>query len=217
MITRIARWTRRLHGRDDKGFTLMEVMVGAALMSVVMAVATSGFVSMYHTADKTEANALTESNLMLSFAKLDREVRYAYRVNPPYMANTNTFAVDYVLADNQNVMQCVQLTLPVAGGALIRKQWPLASNSANPAAVTSGVATNLVTANKTTDAGGATVAANPFTLLASRQGGSDFDRLKINMNSRAGITSLGATRNYNLQFNALNTQEPSISLTCTKA
>jgi prepilin-type N-terminal cleavage/methylation domain-containing protein len=213
-MTRLAGIARRLrHGRDD-GFTLMEVMVGSALMSVVMAVATAGLVSMYHTADLTEANALTETNLMMSFSRMDREVRYAYRVNQPYMADSNTFAVDYVVGDNDNVLQCVQLTLPVSGGALIHKQWP--QNSTSASAPASGVATELITANTTMN-NGATVPANPFGLLTSGQGNSNFDRLQINMNSTAGVTGKKSTRNYNLQFTALNTLDLTNNLTCIKA
>jgi prepilin-type N-terminal cleavage/methylation domain-containing protein len=225
MTARLRRTARRLRGRaDDRGFTLLEVMVGAGLMSVVMAIATTGFVTMYHTTDRTEANATVEANLMLSFSKLDRDVRYAYRINTPYTttvvrsgASVTAYAVDYVIPDSANVLQCVQLTLPVAGGALIRTQWPQASNSADPATVTSGVATNLVTAETATDPSGAVLPANPFTLLPSGQGGSNFDRLQMNVNSTAGVTSRGATRTYDLQFTALNTVDLTQDLTCTKA
>jgi prepilin-type N-terminal cleavage/methylation domain-containing protein len=213
-MTRAARIARRLRrGRDD-GFTLMEVMVGSALMSVVMAVATAGLVSMYRTADLTEANTLSETSLMLSFAKLDREVRYAYRVNQPYLADGSTFAVDYVISDDNNALQCVQLTLPVTGGPLIHKQWP--QNSTSASATTSGVAAQLISANTTTN-NGVTVPANPFALLTSGQGNSNFDRLQINMNSTVGVPGKSATRNYNVQFTALNTMDLTNDLTCTKA
>jgi prepilin-type N-terminal cleavage/methylation domain-containing protein len=204
----------RRHRRKDNGFTLLEVMVGAALMSVVMGVATGGIVTMYHVSNVTETNATTEANLMLAFSKLDRDVRYAYRINPPYMSDTNTYAIDYVIPDNAFVLQCVQLTLPVTGGPLIRRQWPQTTNSADPAAVTSGVATDLTTNATVT---GTATPASPFTLIASLQANSNFDRMKINMNSTSGVTGQGAVRAYNLQFTALNTVALSNDLTCTKA
>jgi prepilin-type N-terminal cleavage/methylation domain-containing protein len=203
--------------RRDAGFSLVEVMVGSAVMSVVMAIATAAFVQMYRTADVTEANALTEANLMASFAKLDREVRYAYRINASYQPDAGTFAVDYVVPDSSSALLCVQLTLPTAGGALLRRQWPQKSTSADAAAVTSGVATNLVTANTVTNAGGAQVPANPFIVRTTGQDGSNFDRLRINVNSTVGVSDKGATRNYNLQFTALNTQDLTNDLSCTKA
>jgi prepilin-type N-terminal cleavage/methylation domain-containing protein len=203
--------------RRDAGFSLMEVMVGSAVMSVVMAIATAAFVHMYRATNITEANAVTESNLMASFAKLDRDVRYAYRINAPYQPDASTFAVDYVVPDTNNVLLCVQLTLPVSGGALIRTQWPQASTSADAAAVRTGVATSLVTANTIANAGGAQVPANPFTLRTTGQDGSNFDRMQINVNSTAGLSGKNSTRNYNLQFTALNTQELTNDLSCTKA
>jgi prepilin-type N-terminal cleavage/methylation domain-containing protein len=205
VTARPGRRPRRV--RDDAGFSLMEVMVGSALMSVVMAVATAGFVNMYHTTDYTEANALTATNLMASFAKLDSEIRYAYRINAPYQPDSATFAVDYVIPDtNHDDLQCVQLTLPVAGGALVRRQWPQASTSAS--ATVSGVATNLVTAASN---------VSPFTVRTTGQDASNFDRLRIDVNSTVGVTDQGATRNYDLQFTALNTQDLTNDLTCTKA
>ena len=203
--------------RRDAGFSLMEVMVGSAVMSVVMAVATSAFVQMYRTANRTEAGALTETSLMASFSRLDREVRYAYRINAPYQPDANTFAVDYVVPDATSTLLCVQLTQPVSGGALIRTQWPQTSTSADPAAISSGVATSLVSANTTTAAGGAQVTANPFTVRTTGQDGSNFDRLRINVDSTAGLADKGATRNYNQQFTALNTQDLTNDLSCTKA
>jgi prepilin-type N-terminal cleavage/methylation domain-containing protein len=203
--------------RRDAGFSLMEVMVGSALMSVVMAIATAAFVHMYRTTSVTEANAVTEASLMASFAKLDRDVRYAYRVNAPYQPDAGTFAVDYVVPDANNALLCVQLTLPVSGGALIRRQWPQTSTSADAAAVSTGVAANLVTANTITDAGGAQVPASPFTVRTTGQDGSNFDRLRINVNSTVGLSDRGATRNYNLQFTALNTEDLTSDLSCTKA
>ena len=207
----------RRRRRNDAGFSLMEVMVGSAVMSVVMAIATSAFVHMYRTTNATEANALTEANLMASFAKLDRDLRYAYRINAPYQPTADTFAVDYVVPDVRNTLLCVQLTLPMSGGALVRRQWPQASTSADASAVTTGVATDLVSANTTINAGGAQVPANPFTLRTTGQDGSNFDRLRINVNSTVGLSGKGATRNYNLQFTALNTQDLTSDLTCIKA
>jgi hypothetical protein len=122
-----------------------------------------------------------------------------------------------VVPDVANTLLCVQLTLSVSGGALVRRQWPQASTSADASAFGTGVATNLVTANTTTNAGGAQVPANPFTLRTTGQDGSNFDRLRINVNSTLGLSDNGATRNYNLQFTALNTEDLANDLTCTKA
>ena len=107
-------------------------------------------------------------------------------------------------------------TLPVSGGALIRTQWPQASTSADPPR-SHRRGHDLVTANTIANAGGAQVPDNPFTLRTTGQDGSNFDRMKINVNSTAGLSGKNSTRNYNLQFTALNTQELTNDLSCTKA
>ena len=194
----------------DRGFSLVEVMVGSAVMSVVMAIATAGFVQMYQAAEASDSAAQAQSNLTDAFAKLDREVRYAYRINPAHQVGTTAYAVEYVVDNGTGPVPllCVQLSLPIGGGALLRRQWPQTSTSADPAAVTTGVANDLVTA---------TADVNPFVVQRALTGDSNFDRLLVNVNSTVGAAASGSTRNYNLQFTALNTtvNDPAVPTTCT--
>lgn len=196
---------RRLRPRGDDGFTLTEVMVGSAVMATVMAVATGGFLAMYRTTDRTEAAAMTQTALMTSFAKLDREVRYAYRVNPPYViGGDRAYAVDYVVPDADNARYCVQLSLPVAGGTLTRTTWPQSSTMTAGTTV-SAVATDLITS---------TAGVSPFVLKASGSDGANFDRLVMSVTSTVGSGGNGTSRGYALQFTALNTVTDAI--TCRK-
>jgi prepilin-type N-terminal cleavage/methylation domain-containing protein len=191
--------------RRDEGFSLIEVMVGSAIMSVVMAIATSGFVTMFRATDRAEASALTQTSLTASFARLDRDLRYAFRVNAPGAADGFYF-VDYVIPDADNVQQCVRLSLPLDGGTLSRHQWPQASTSADPAATVGTVATGVQPAAAGT---------NPFTLTPAGSGSSNFDRLGVALSSSVGLTGLGRTRTYDLQFTALNTLPLDTPITCT--
>lgn len=207
MRARIARRRKR----DDAGFSLMEVMVGSALMSVVMAIATGGLISMYRTTDLTESAALTQTSLTASFNKLDRDVRYAYRVNDAYSVGAD-YAVDYVVPDADNNLLCVQLSLPQAGGALVRRQWPQSSTAADPAATVNTVATDLITAAK--DAEGRPL--NPFR-RSQPDDDSNFDRLAIQVTSVVGQASrFNRARSYDLKFTALNTVGLTTALTCTR-
>jgi prepilin-type N-terminal cleavage/methylation domain-containing protein len=193
---------------DDRGFSLVEVMVGSAVMSVVMAIATAGFVQMYQAAEASDSAAQAQSNLTDAFAKLDREVRYAYRINPAHQVGTTAYAVEYLIDNGTHKLLCVQLSLPIGGGALRRRQWPQTTTSADPAAMTTGVANDLVTA---------TPQVNPFVVQRAPTG-SNFDRLLVNVNSTVGAAASGSTRNYNLQFTALNTTvDSTVSTTCTVA
>lgn len=203
------RWPARRE-RDDSGFSLIEVMVGSAVMSVVMAIATAGFVQMYHATEEADSAATAQSNLTDAFAKLDREVRYAYRINPAYQLGTTAYAVDYLIDNGTDPLLCVQISMPIDGGALVRLQWPETSTSADPAAISTGVAADLVPA---------TAGVNPFTVKSAGTDTSNFDRLLVNVNSTIGVDANGSTRNYNLQFTALNTtvNDASVPTTCTKA
>jgi prepilin-type N-terminal cleavage/methylation domain-containing protein len=193
---------------DDRGFSLIEVMVGSAIMSVVMAIASAGLVQMYHATENADSAAQAQTSLTSAFARLDREVRYAYRINPAYQVGTTAYAVDYVIDNGPDPMLCVQLSLPIGGGALIRRQWPQSTTSADPAAVTTGIANDLVPA---------TANVNPFSVLPGSTVDSNFDRLLVNVNSTVGAGVNGTTRNYNLQFTALNTtDDTSVPTTCTK-
>jgi prepilin-type N-terminal cleavage/methylation domain-containing protein len=208
MIARIARRLRRRG--DDAGFSLMEVMVGSALMSVVMAIATGGFISMYHTTDLTESAAMTQASLTASFNRLDREVRYAYRVNDEYVTG-DSFAVDYVIPDENNNLLCVQLTLPRSGGSLMRRQWPQTSTPASGLATVTAIAGDMVTGVR--DDSGEPL--NPFDRKVPDVD-SNFDRLRVKINSTVGQSTLGTTRTYDLTFTALNTVGLTTALTCDK-
>ena len=196
---------RRFLPSGDSGFTLTEVMVGSAIMATTMAIATGGIVVMYQTTDRTEAAASAQTNLMGTFSRLDREVRYAYRVSDPYALNDGaTFAIDYVIPDQDNVRQCVQLSMPATGGTLTRRQWSQTSTGSGPATTAGAIAENLVPATANT---------NPFTKQTAS--GTNYDQLRINVNSTVGLGDHGDTRNYDLTFTALNTS-PTDNLTCTK-
>ncbi len=209
----IARLARRLRpGRDDAGFSLMEVMVGAALMATVMGVATSGLVQMYQTADKAESAALTQTSLTASFSKLDRELRYAYRVNDEYVAGDD-FAVDYVIPDADNNPLCVRLTVPKAGGTLMRRQWPQTRTPSDPSAAVGAVAEDVRSSVQSQDVPGALL--NPFDRKAP-DGTSNFDRLNLRLESTVGLADKATTRTYDLTFTALNTMALTTSLTCAR-
>jgi prepilin-type N-terminal cleavage/methylation domain-containing protein len=205
------RRLRRLWRRPaDHGFTLVEVMVGAALMSVVMAIATSGFVEMYRTSAITDSAATAQSDLTDTFNRLDGEIRYAYRINPAYQIGTTAYGVDYVLSNGDGqTFTCVQLSLPLAGGTLIRRTWPQSTTPADAAATSTALATDL----SSVDAG-----AGPFAVL-SRGTDSNYDRLVLNVNSTVGTSAHSSvTRTFSVQFTALNTQtDDSATTTCTKS
>lgn len=205
MIAALAARLRRVRGADG-GFSLSELMISMAIMSIVTVISASGFLDMFRTADLTQTAALTQTSTLASFSKLERDVRYAERVNAPYLRSNGDFAVDYVMPDEKGVLQCVRLTLPAAGGALTRLQWPQSSTPAGVSAST--VALDLQTANGT---------STPFIRIAAGTASSNFDRLEVRLKSTIGVAGAGATRTFDLTFTALNTAATTTTLTCSTA
>jgi hypothetical protein len=167
---------------------------------------------MYRTAGKAESAALTRTGLTASFHRLDRDVRYAYRVNDAYVSGDD-FAVDYVIPDADNKDLCVRLTVPQTGGTLVRRQWPRASTPADPSATVSTVAENVVSSVPSQDSPGTLL--NPFTRIAP-DGASNFDRLNLRLRSTVGLADKGTTRTYDLTFTALNTVAAAEPRTCAR-
>lgn len=191
---------KALRTTADAGFSLAEVLVSMAVMSIVMAIAGTGFYDMFHTTDTAETSAAAQVELQATFNKLDREVRYASRVSDAY-ADSAAWYIDFVYADDAGNNQCVQLSLPRNGGTLKRREWPF---QGIPSAPGVAVASNLVSARY--DTGTPPQLTNPFLLEASGDGGSALDRLNLKVNSVVGTdpTKQGI-RQYDLQFTAMNT------------
>jgi prepilin-type N-terminal cleavage/methylation domain-containing protein len=201
----IARLIAR--ARDDAGFSLSELMISMSIMGVVTVISASGFLQMFRTTDLAETAALTQSSVLASFSKLDRDVRYAARVNEPYQSSGGGWAVDYVIPAPNGSPQCVRLTLPAAGGALTRLQWPQA------AATSDGYLPSTVALDMVADNG----SDSPFIKTAGTSGISNFDRLEIKLKSSIGVADAGAVRRFDLQFTALNTMAQNKPLPCSQS
>jgi prepilin-type N-terminal cleavage/methylation domain-containing protein len=206
VIGALAARLRRLHASDE-GFSLSELMISMSIMGVVTIISVNGFLTMFRTTDTTQDAALTQTSTMLSFSKLDREVRYAQRINTPYQRPNGDYAVQYVMPDGAGVPQCVRLTIPIAGGSLMRQQWPQANTVSSGAPTT--VALDMIPDNGT---------ANPFLLTPG--GGtsiSNYDQIEIKLKSSIGVTGAGAVSRFDLQFTALNTVPSTTSLPCSQS
>ena len=189
----------------DDGFSLLELMVGAGIMSIVTAIAASGFVTMYHTVDKTDAAAQAQTALLAAFNKLDHEVRYGMRVNNEGSTAT-LWSVTYVIPDGADNKTCVQLTLPKAGGELLRRQWTRPDVQVTPAAAFTTVATDLLPK---------TPGSTPFPVVAGGTTATKpFDTLELQVTSTVGVGTHAASKSYDLTFTALNTASTSINLKC---
>lgn len=107
---------------DDAGMTLMELVVALGLMSVVMAVITTGMVQIYSTLNRNEELSLVQAQLHTAFQRLDREIRYASGIRPPSQTPSpgGSWYVEYSLS-SAGVESCVQLRFRSAQGQFQRR------------------------------------------------------------------------------------------------
>jgi Tfp pilus assembly protein PilV len=188
--------TTRAGGADD-GVTLIDVMVSMVVMSVVVAVFTTGVVDMFRTANHSDAAVAAQTQTLAAFNRLERQIRYAQRIMEQHPLSNGNFAVEFVSTDALGVVQCTQLALPTAGGTLTQRQWPAGTAPTAPA-------TTIATGLKAP-------AGNPFLRLPAgtpdTAGGtsSNFDRLQVRVTITVGIGTMAQTRSFQLQYTALNT------------
>jgi Tfp pilus assembly protein PilW len=190
--------------RGDDGFSLMEIMVGAGIMVFVTAISAQGFITMYRTVNRTDGAVNAQYALMAAFNKLDHEVRYAKRVNSEG-TTAATWSVTYVLPQEDGTDDCVQLTLPRTGGALLRREWtkPGAYSTA-PTATYVQVAANLLPAAYA-QSGETTTTPLLVTALAPASG-KNFDTLRLSVAGSIGVGTNNLKKFYDVTFTALNTQ-----------
>jgi prepilin-type N-terminal cleavage/methylation domain-containing protein len=118
----------RTPARRDDGFSLVELMISMALMSVVTALFTTGIVQVYRAQSFTDD--VTETSLQIhdAFIRLDADVRYAAGISVPGTAGANQY-VEY-LVSNSGTDVCSQLRLTGDGFLQLRRKTGTAAPSA---------------------------------------------------------------------------------------
>jgi type II secretory pathway pseudopilin PulG len=111
----------------DAGFTLIDLMVAAAVMTMVMAVFTANVVRMYRTSNYLQARAISQTQIGTAMHRMDGEVRYAVGISEPYAVSGGQ-AVDMLVAQ-KNARTCVQIR--AAAGVLTQRTWTYLANPLN--------------------------------------------------------------------------------------
>lgn len=99
----------------DRGYTLIEVLVGMGLMSTVLIIVLGGLVEVYSDTNRADTLGVARDQLGNSFRRLDKELRYAGWVSPPGQVGGNWY-LEYATAAG-----CRQLA--VRGGVLTTASW----------------------------------------------------------------------------------------------
>ena len=118
----------------DEGTTLMELMVGMVIMTILLTICTGAVVQMFSSTGKDQGLANTTQQLNTAFVRLDKQVRYASAIDQPTGSlATNNLSVAFQTV-NPTGSTCTQLRIqPVAGTTqqqLVERTWAVTSGSA---------------------------------------------------------------------------------------
>jgi prepilin-type N-terminal cleavage/methylation domain-containing protein len=181
----------------DAGFSLIEILVAMAIMSVIGAAMTAAMVQTYKSTTRQESLTSMSFQTHLAFQRLDNEIRYAYVVRRP-AANpsiTGFYYVEY-LVEVAGVRQCTQLRLGGRNDVLQRRT----QRSGGPVGAWSALATGLG-------------ASARFTVREATESGNQHDQLTITMKVRGDVSSV--YRPAQFTFTALNTAVGTSTNICT--
>ncbi|GID31007.1 type II secretion system protein [Paractinoplanes brasiliensis] len=115
---------------DDRGVSLIELVVGMGIMSVVLVIALGGLVEVYRNVNRVDSVSVARDQLTNSFRRLDKELRYASWVSVPGQVGAAWY-LEYATTGG-----CRQLVLK--DGVLTTASW-------TPPATTPGARTTIAT------------------------------------------------------------------------
>lgn len=201
MTGRIERW--RARAADERGSTLMELMVGMLIMLIFLGMFTGAIVLLYQSSNR--ANALTASagQTDQAFARLDRSIRYASSISTPGTDAAGWWYVEYLTVQygttSAGVSTCTQLRVWPAATAvqLQARSWTAGSSATTTTAWVpwaSGITNGNVPA-------GSTSPPVPFVLVVNGTNVA-YEQLTVNLTATSGSPAIPAQTN--ATFTALN-------------
>lgn len=174
-----------LPAEDDRGFSLAELLITMAVLSVVMAMFTGGIMQMFNVTDKGESLAVAQAQNTTAFLRLDKQIRYASGVSAPGIAGGEPY-VEYLIAGS-GTPTCYELR--VRNQTLQQRVWPQGSPPGSGAWVVlaSGVS-----------------ATTPFTYVPP-DAAFNFQRLQLKLTATSGLGTKLTAASTDVTFTALNT------------
>jgi prepilin-type N-terminal cleavage/methylation domain-containing protein len=123
--------------RDDRGFTLIELVVSMVIMTVIATITTAAVTQIYSAANKVDTTSYSRSQLTVAFRRLDTEMRYATWLGA---ASTTPVGGSYYVEYAMGATTCRELKFDTNAGVLSLYSWTLPSTTpANPVALASNV------------------------------------------------------------------------------
>ncbi|MFI5844247.1 type II secretion system protein J [Catenuloplanes sp. NPDC051500] len=187
----------------DAGITMLEMVIGLSIMSVLMVLVTTAVTQIYKTYNKVDATNQAQQQVNTVFLRLDKEIRYATGITAG-LNNGASSVIEYQLV-LEGAKNCVQLRVRTDTGTLERRSWAAKGGTVPTTWTTLLSGIGLVPAASATPTltGGAT-AAPPLTRLAPTEA-QDYQRLRLYFTTKGGGAAASTTRLTDITFTALNT------------
>lgn len=192
---------RRWAGSDDRGTSLIELVVGMSLMVIFMAIFTSSVVMMNRSVTKTESVNRSSLQLTQAYLTLDRSVRYAAAISPPGRTVAGGWYVE-LRTTNTGVENCTQLRVNTALKRLERRTWRV-----GPSSSVVGLTTWTQLADGITNGGVAPGTTQPFQLLPQSSTVA-YQQLLIRLVAAAGSGTTATSSESTIEFTAVNSIVP---------
>ena len=180
--------TARRHENDtrDAGMTMMDLVVSMSIMLVVTSMLTGGLVQAYRALTRTETNSAAQSQINTAVVRLDRQVRYAKRIN---LASTTSMRYEVV---EQGVSRCYETQV---NAQVLRQRWKPASGTFSAwMTLASGISAATFTRLDPTDT-------------------TEHQRLQVVLTARSP-GGASTTKQIDVTFTALNTKRDSPTDAC---
>jgi prepilin-type N-terminal cleavage/methylation domain-containing protein len=196
MFPKLSELHRR--GRDDRGFTMIELMIALGIFSIFLTVVMTSIISITKASTRVQVTAQSSSAELAVFQRLDHQIRYADAIN---FAGVGSPSGDqYVEFDtpatstSTNIALCTQWRFDPTAHVLQMRTWN------NVTGAVPGTWATMLT-NVATDAG----PNYPFQMLPATTSGASNQDLKVSIDSGnssvqgAAITTTFVARNSSIQ------------------
>jgi len=186
---------RQIRVPAERGTTLIELMVGMALMSIFGGMFTGGVVMMNRAENKVESVNLTSARLNQAFHSLDKTVRYAAAISQPARGTSGDWYVEFSTTAT-GTQVCTQLR--VDSQQLQRRTWTVLNSIGSLASAWAPIASGITNGTASAGTSSQPFVANPLV------GNASFQRLTVNLVSSSSPGPGQTTSLSSASFSALN-------------
>lgn len=112
--------------REDRGFTLIEMVVAIGILAIFMTLFLSAIVGLTRGTTQAKLNAETSSEVLIVFQGMDRQVRYADAINRPGTGASGAKYIEFRTPSSSSasgLTMCTQWRFTPANGTIEMRQW----------------------------------------------------------------------------------------------